>query len=62
MAKFLVMVVWVVALALVGWGEAEHWRLLVRQLTIVTGAVAVGMLALGIGGIVYYGAGIVRLS
>lgn len=62
MTKILVVtIVWSVALALIGWGDAEHWRLLAGPLTIATGAFAIGMFTLGVGGIVYYGVGILRL-
>lgn len=57
----MVVVVWVLALIAAGWGDAEHWRMLAGPLTVVTGLAAIGIFALGAGGIVYYGAGVTRL-
>lgn len=61
MAKHVLVVVWMVALALVVLGNAGYGHLLVEPLIIFTSAAAIGLFALGMGGIVYYGAGIVRL-
>jgi hypothetical protein len=51
-----------IALTLVGWGYAEHWRLLVRPLTVAMGVFATGMFVLGVGGVVHYSAGMVGLA
>lgn len=57
----MVAVVWGLAMAFAGRGDVEHWRMLAGPLTVIAGVVAIGIFALGAGGIVYYAAGIVRL-